>query len=92
MIEGDQDELEENSRKSSKAREIGAPGNMLAVEEHEEESERLQFLAEQRDDLFEARDDLRSAIREINTTATDLFMSTFTEIREHFRKKVSEII
>ena len=60
--------------------------NMLAVEEHEEESERLAFLTEQRDDLFEARDDLRSAIREINITATNLFMSTFGEIREHFRK------
>ena len=59
---------------------------MLAVEEHEEESERLRFLTEQRDDLQEARDDLRSAIREINTTATNLFVSTFEEIRKHFRK------
>ena len=86
VIEGDQDELEAELKEIVLKLERLGPVNMLAVEEHEEESERLQFLAEQRDDLFEARDDLRSAIREINTTATDLFMSTFTEIREHFRK------
>ena len=62
------------------------PVNMLAVEEHEEESKRLDFLTEQRDDLVTARNDLRSAIREINKTATDLFMDTFQQIRENFRK------
>jgi chromosome segregation protein len=62
------------------------PVNMLAVEEHEEESERLDFLTAQRADLVEARNDLRSAIREINKTATDLFTGTFEDIRENFRK------
>ena len=86
LVEGDQDELEAELREIVLKLERLGPVNMLAVEEHEEESERLAFLTEQRDDLFEARDDLRSAIREINATATDLFMSTFGEIREHFRK------
>jgi chromosome segregation protein len=62
------------------------PVNMLAVEEHTEESERLDFLTAQRADLVEARNDLRSAIREINKTATDLFTDTFAQIRENFRK------
>jgi len=85
-IEGDQAELEiELEELVLKLERIG-PVNMLAVEEHEEESERLEFLSEQRDDLLEARDDLRSAIREINATATTLFMSTFDEIRDNFRK------
>jgi chromosome segregation protein len=61
------------------------PVNMLAVEEHAEESARLDFLTKQRDDLVQARDDLRSAIREINKTATDLFVGTFDEIRANFR-------
>jgi chromosome segregation protein len=61
------------------------PVNMLAVEEHEEESNRLAFLREQRDDLVDARDDLRSAIREINQTATDLFLGTFEKIQENFQ-------
>ena len=59
--------------------------NMLAVEEHEEESARLGFLSEQRDDLVAARDDLKAAIRKINETAIDLFEGTFEKIRENFR-------
>ena len=61
------------------------PVNMLAVEEHEEESRRLAFLKEQHQDLVEARDDLRAAIRQINQTATELFLGTFDKIRENFR-------
>ena len=60
------------------------PVNMLAVEEHEEESARLEFLTTQRADLLRARDDLRTAIREINQTATKQFMDTFERIRENF--------
>ena len=59
--------------------------NMLAVEEHEEESARLAFLSEQRDDLVSACDDLKAAIRKINETAVDLFEGTFEEIRKNFR-------
>ena len=51
--------------------------NMLAVEEHDEESARLGFLSEQREDLVAARDDLKAAIRKINETAIDLFEDTF---------------
>ena len=60
--------------------------NMLAVEEHEEESARLAFLSEQREDLVTARDDLNAAIRQINQTAIDLFDETFQRIRENFKK------
>ena len=59
--------------------------NMLAVEEHAEESARLEFLTEQREDLTEARNDLKSAIRQINETAIDLFEGTFEKIRENFQ-------
>jgi len=86
LVEGDKVELETELSEIVQTLERIGPVNMLAVEEHEEESGRLRFLTEQRDDLQEARDDLRSAIREINTTATNLFVSTFEEIREHFRK------
>ena len=61
------------------------PVNMLAVEEHEEESKRLNFLSEQHDDLVAARNDLRSAIRHINQTATELFTNVFEQIRVNFR-------
>jgi chromosome segregation protein len=60
------------------------PINMLAMEEHEEESQRLDFLTTQRDDLVKARDDLQQAIREINKTAKELFQETFDAIRANF--------
>jgi chromosome segregation protein len=60
------------------------PINMLAMEEHEEESRRLEFLTAQRDDLIAARDDLQNAIRQINRTARELFNTTFEQIREKF--------
>jgi hypothetical protein len=58
---------------------------MLAMEEYDEESTRLEFLTTQRDDLVKARDDLQQAIREINRTAKDLFNETFNAIRENFQ-------
>ncbi len=84
-VEGAQEELERELADLVQALERIGPVNMLAVEEHAEESERLAFLTEQRADLVEARNDLRSAIREINKTATDLFNETFGKIRENFR-------
>ena len=61
------------------------PVNMLAVEEHAEESARLEFLSQQQEDLAAARDDLRAAIRRINATATELFMTSFEAIRKNFQ-------
>ena len=61
------------------------PINMLAMEEYDEEKSRLDFLTGQRDDLVKARDDLQKAIREINRTARQLFLDTFTQVRENFQ-------
>jgi len=85
-VDGEEEDLREELLEIVRALERIGPVNMLAVEEHEEESARLGFLKGQRDDLVEARDDLRSAIREINHTATALFTDTFEAIRENFRK------
>jgi len=85
-VEGEQEMLQRELTELVDALERIGPVNMLAVEEHAEESERLAFLQGQRDDLVEARNDLRSAIREINKTATDLFTGIFEQIRENFRQ------
>ena len=61
------------------------PVNPLAIEEHEEETKRLGFLTTQRDDLSAARNSLQQAIREIDTTARELFLQTFVRVRENFR-------
>jgi chromosome segregation protein len=62
------------------------PVNPLAIEEHEEEVRRLDFLTSQRADLASARASLQQAIREIDTTARELFLATFTQVRENFRQ------
>jgi chromosome segregation protein len=60
--------------------------NPLAVEEHAEEQQRLDFLQGQRADLAEAQRTLQQAIREIDNTARELFLATFTNVRENFRQ------
>ncbi len=62
------------------------PVNALAIEEHEEESKRLDFLTTQRADLIDAKNSLHQAIKEIDTTARELFLTTFTQVRDHFRQ------
>jgi len=62
------------------------PVNPLAIEEHEEEQKRLEFLTAQRADLTSARLSLQQAIREIDATARELFATTFVQVRENFRK------
>jgi chromosome segregation protein len=62
------------------------PVNPLAIEEHEEEVKRLDFLTTQRADLAAAKSSLQQAIREIDTTARELFLATFTQVRENFRQ------
>jgi len=62
------------------------PVNPLAIEEHEEEVKRLDFLTGQRADLADAKLSLQQAIREIDATARELFLATFTQVRENFRQ------
>ncbi len=59
--------------------------NPLAIEEHDEEVRRLDFLTSQRDDLSSAKHSLQQAIREIDVTARELFLATFHQVRENFR-------
>jgi chromosome segregation protein len=58
--------------------------NPLALEEYEEEKERLDFLMEQKDDLESAEETLLETIREINETAAHRFFETYEAIQESF--------
>jgi chromosome segregation protein len=62
------------------------PVNTLAIEEHDEELKRLEFLTSQRTDLADAKNSLQQAIREIDTTARELFLTTFAQVRDNFRQ------
>ena len=59
--------------------------NPLAIEEYEEEQERLSFYEEQLDDLYEAEEDLKTTIEEINTEAERRFNDTFQKIKDNFQ-------
>lgn len=59
--------------------------NPLAIEEHDEELKRLEFITGQRADLIDARNSLIQAIKEIDATAKEMFLQTFVQVRENFR-------
>jgi len=65
--------------------------NALALEEYEEEQDRLDFLTAQQDDLEQAEDTLLDTITEINTTAEARFLETFETIRAHFQELFQEL-
>jgi chromosome segregation protein len=75
---------EENERLRTAIDAVG-PVNALAVDEHADETKRLDFLSTQRDDLVAARHSLQQAAREIDQTAKALFLESFGKVREHFR-------
>ncbi len=67
-----------------KIKNLGAV-NLLAYDEFQKESERLQFLTTQGSDLTAAQKNLTEMIEEINQTATTQFLSTFEQIRANFQ-------
>jgi chromosome segregation protein len=86
QLDLDRESLEtESGRIATQLEQIG-PINPLAVEEHAEESKRLDFLTTQRDDLVAGRQSLQQAIREIDGTARTMFLETFTAIQANFSK------
>jgi chromosome segregation protein len=83
---GDPESWKAELREAARQIEGIGPVNMLALEEHDEEARRLEFLSNQRSDLVKARDDLTTAIRQINRTAREVFVTTFEAVRENFQQ------
>jgi len=92
-VPDDFDESEAQDEVKSLRGTINALGdvNPLALDEYEEEKERLDFLREQKDDLEEAEDTLLDTIQEINTKASKRFMETFEEIKGSFGDIFTEL-
>ncbi len=80
------DELRSEAAQLRESLDELGPVNPLAIEEHEEEQRRLEFLTGQRNDLVAAKQSLHQAIREIDSTARELFLATFAQVRENFRQ------
>lgn len=73
---------------ASLRREIKAMGpvNTGALEEYERLSARLNFLAEQRNDLEDARRSLAATIAEIDANSRSLFLDTFQAVSRQFEE------
>jgi len=85
-LEQDDTSLRDEARALRDQIEQLGPVNVLAIEEHDETVKRLEFLTTQRADLADAKNSLAQAIREIDSTAREMFLTTFAHIREHFRQ------
>ena len=85
-IEADDEALRSEAAQLREQLDALGPVNPLAIEEHEEEQKRLEMLTTQRADLASAKLSLQQAIREIDTTARELFLTTFVQVRENFRQ------
>ena len=60
------------------------PVNLIAIQEYKELKERHEFLNAQSDDLWNSKEQLLSAIDEINRTSEQLFKDTFDQVRKNF--------
>jgi chromosome segregation protein len=85
-VEAEDDALRSEAEELRRQVEQLGPVNPLAIEEHEEETKRLTFLTTQRADLADAQVKLQHAIKEIDVTAREMFLTTFAQVRAHFRE------
>ena len=69
---------------------LGTP-NLGAIEEYARINERYTYLAEQRDDVLEAKKELETIIRDITQEMTTIFVSEFKKIDEYFGKTFEEM-
>ena len=69
---------------------LGTP-NLGAIEEYARINERYTYLAQQRDDVLEAKRDLESIIQDITQEMTAIFVTEFKKIDEYFGKTFEEM-
>ena len=79
-------ELRDKTEKLKKQLDDFGPINPLALEAYEEMNKRYEFIQAQKKDLGEAKASLLTTIKEIDDTARDKFMQSFSDVRENFIK------
>ena len=79
-------ELREEVGKIKDRLEKMGPINPMAMEAYNEIKERNDFITEQREDLFKAKESLLSTIEEIDTVAKDTFLDAYEKIKDNFVK------
>lgn len=81
-----QDELREKVDRLKRSLESIGPINPMAMEAYEEIKERHDFIFNQREDLFKAKESLMTTIGEIDLVARETFLEAFNKIQENFKK------
>ncbi|MDP3773371.1 MAG: AAA family ATPase [Gemmatimonadales bacterium] len=84
--EGAPDLLRAEGDELRQAIESLGPINALAVEEHDDESKRLNHLVTQRDDIIAAKSSLQQSVRELDGVARERFLTTFDAARANFQR------
>ena len=79
------EESEKLLRLRTKIENMG-PVNMAVENEYQSETERLEFLLKQRDDLTAAEKTLLSTMKQIDETARKQFLECFGKIRDNFKR------
>jgi chromosome segregation protein len=79
-------EMEEKIERLRHRIEMIGPVNMAVKTEYEEESARLKFLTEQKEDLQESEKSILETIQKLDTTARQQFRDVFDQIRTNFGK------
>ena len=65
--------------------------NLLSIDEYKEVNTRFEFLTNQRNDLYNAKDTLYSIIDEMDTVMQEEFKKTFKELQIEFQKVFKEL-
>jgi chromosome segregation protein len=79
-------ELQEKADRMKKRLENLGEVNPTAIEAYEEMKKRYDFIVEQKNDLVTAKESLLQTIQEVEATANQKFLDTFTKVRENFKK------
>ncbi len=84
-------ELEGELARTKAALERLGPVNILAVQEHDEQEQRYEFLTTQRADVAASVESLKRTIREINEASGERFNTTFQEVNKNFGEIFSRL-
>ncbi len=79
-----EDDIREKAEKLKRQLDDFGAINPMAVEAYNEMNERYTFIQAQKKDLSDAKASLLATIQEIDDTAREKFMNSFTQVRENF--------
>ena len=86
LVDGSENDLKFDIIRIRKSLDNIGPVNMAVQDEYDNESERLEHLQKQSNDLTTAEENLRETIRKIDRVARKRFKETFDLIRGNFEK------